>query len=52
MSFSEFVRESKKSLVDVYKNQDYPFEVLVDQLNIQRISAATHCLIHVYPSNN
>ncbi len=36
LSFSGFLRESEKYFIEVFKNQEVPFEDLVDHLNIHR----------------
>jgi len=35
-TFREFLMEVKKNALDAYENQDYPFDFLVNQLNIPR----------------
>ena len=35
-SFLEFIEEIKRSATEAYANQDYPFESLIDQLNLER----------------
>ncbi|NOX88829.1 MAG: amino acid adenylation domain-containing protein, partial [Calditrichaeota bacterium] len=35
-TFSEFLRQIKKTAIDTYENQDLPFEYLVDELQIER----------------
>lgn len=32
----DFLKETKQNLLDAYDNQDYPFEELVDELNVRR----------------
>ncbi len=36
MTFRELLEEVKKNALDAYENQHYPFELLVDKLNIKR----------------
>ncbi|MCP5108144.1 MAG: amino acid adenylation domain-containing protein [bacterium] len=35
-SFAEFLKEVKTNTVDAFENQDYPFEDLVDQVQVKR----------------
>ncbi len=35
-SFLDFLESTKKSALDAFSNQDYPFEELVDDLNLER----------------
>lgn len=36
LTFREFLREVKANCLQVYENQDYPFEQLVERLNLRR----------------
>ncbi|WP_422850956.1 condensation domain-containing protein, partial [Bacillus thuringiensis] len=35
-TFLEFLDEVKKSTLNAFENQDYPFELLVEKLKVQR----------------
>ncbi|WP_185150677.1 non-ribosomal peptide synthetase [Cytobacillus dafuensis] len=35
-SFSEFLQDAKEVILDAFENQEYPFEKLVEKLNIKR----------------
>ncbi|MCL2425730.1 MAG: amino acid adenylation domain-containing protein [Oscillospiraceae bacterium] len=39
MRFSELLAQTKKKCLEMYKHQDYPFEMLVEKLGISRSSA-------------
>lgn len=36
LTFSQFLNQVKESTLEAYENQDYPFELLVEKLNLQR----------------
>ncbi|UII23763.1 non-ribosomal peptide synthetase [Fulvivirga ligni] len=46
-SFREFLREVNKRTFDAFEHQDYPYEDLVEALNLNRDSANRHPLFNV-----